>query len=166
MELIDGIDNINDLLIALKAKLIEEKFNKNLLIREAFTLWYTLVEGEDCENFSDDEIENLLQNNFKTYQVHFSEDNDYTFIVGWMVSITFWYFGSSIKEEYGSSLLIKAYQSNPKNSLFKWAIRDKLRLTNDDLNHLKIDISVRFEQFYDYGVLIREYFLDVINTPH
>ncbi len=82
------------------------------------------------------------------------------------MSITFWYFNPSINEKCGNNLLIKAYHSNSKNSLFKWAIRNELRLTDNEISNLKIDISLRFEQFYNYGILIKNYFLDVINTPH
>ena len=166
MKLIDEIENINNLIIELEAQLIKDKFNKDLLIREAFTLWYVLVEGEVCENFTDNEIESFLRNNFKIYQSHYSNDSDYTFIVGWMVGITFWYFGSSVKKEDGNQLLLCAYKHNPKNSLFKWSIRNELNLTDNELNNLKIDIVLRFDQLFNYGTLVKEYFLDIINTPH
>lgn len=166
MKLIDEIDNINDLIIELRAQLNKDTFNKDLLIREAFTLWYVLVEGVVCENFTDNEIESFLRNNFKIYQTHYSKDSDYTFIVGWMVGLTFWYFDPSVKKEDGNQLLLSAYKHNSKNSLFKWAVRNEVNLTDDEVNNLKIDIVLRFEQLFNYGTLVKEYFLDIINTSH
>lgn len=166
MKSIDEIHNVNDLMIELEAQLHKNKLNKGLLIREAFTLWYVLVEGVDCESFTEEEIIGLLKRNYSVYKSEFVNDSDYSFIMGWMISITFWYFDSAISKEYGNYLLMKSYQSNPKNSLFKWAVRSELNLRGNEINNLEIDISLRFDQIYNYGTLIKDYFLDVINTPH
>ena len=52
MKELDSIENLNDRLIELQAQLVKNRLSKELLIREAFILWYILVEGEHCESDS------------------------------------------------------------------------------------------------------------------
>jgi hypothetical protein len=165
LESVDNIKNFNELIIELEARLYKNSLDKDLLIREAFTLWYVLVEGIDCENFTEDELTLLLEKNYHKYKKHFENDADYNFIVGWMLTIAFWYFDLSMDEDEGNRLLIKAYKANTKNSLFKWAVRSDINLSSEEINNLRTYISIRFDQFYDYGNLIMDYFLDVINSP-
>ena len=166
MKSVDNITDPNDLIIEIEAKLTQYKLDKGLLIRETFTLWYILVEGRQCENFTEEEITALLKRNFELYQAHYLNDADFHFIFGWIINVAFWYLDTNLNEEYGNELLNKAYRSNPKNKLFTWAIRHELNLKDNEVNDLKIDIASRFEQFYNYGTFIKEYFLNVINTPH
>lgn len=164
MKSIDDITDLNDAIVAIEAHLAKNRLDKEILIREAFILWYVLVEGINCEDFTEKEIEKLLKKNYTLYQANYIDDADYNFIVGWMIGVAFWYFDPSINEEYGTRLLFKAYRSNSKNSLFKWGVRNDLNLRENEINNLRIDISLRLEQLYNYGPLIKEYFLSVINT--
>lgn len=159
----DSINDMNDLIIDIKAQLKANELDKSLLIKEAFTLWYISVEGKDCENFSEQDVSKFLLKNYSVYKTHFTNDADYNFIIGWMMSIAFWHFGSGINEKDGNILLIKAYKSNSNNSLFKWAVRNELALSDNEIENLTIDISLRYDQLYNYGWLIKEYFLDVIS---
>ncbi|HEY4194270.1 MAG TPA: hypothetical protein VGM63_01960 [Mucilaginibacter sp.] len=156
--------NFNDLIIDYEAKLLKNRSDKELLLRESFILWYILVEGMHCENFSEVELKSLLMRNAGNYQSLYIDDADFNFIIGWMVGIAFWYFAPLIKEEDSIRLLNKAYKSNPKNSLFKWAVGDELNLKYKELDLLKTDIALRYDQFYNHGTLIKQYFLDIITT--
>jgi len=158
------IQNMNDYIIDLESQLSISPLNKKLLIQEAFALWYILLEDIECENFSEQALEKLLKKNYNNYKDHFSNDADYNFIIGWMMCVAFWYFDSKANENEGYLLLMKAYKSNPKNSFFKWAVRDQISLTNKEIEFLKTYISIRFEQFYDYGNLINEYFMGLIQS--
>ena len=166
MKSVDNITDPNDLIIEIEAKLTQYKLDKGLLIRETFTLWYVLVEGIQCENFTEQEITTLLKRDFEIYQAYYSNDADFHFMFGWIINAAFWYLDTNLNEGYGNELLNKAYRSNPKNSLFKWAIRHELNLRADEVNDLKIDISSRFELLYNYGTMVKEYFFDVIDTSH
>jgi hypothetical protein len=156
------MDDFNDMIINIEAKLLQKKLDKGLLIVESFLTWYILVEGLSCENFSENDIKDILLRNIKAYQSNYVNDPDYNFIIGWMLTIAFWYFDPLLKEEDGIRLLDKAYHSNPKNSLFKWALRDVLRLKDNEIKNLKIDIASRYDQFYNYGTFIKEYFFRII----
>jgi hypothetical protein len=156
------IVDLNDLVIGLEAKLSQNWLDKELLIKETFILWYILVEGIYCENFTEGNIKGTLIRNIEIYLSTYADDADYSFIIGWMLTIAFWYFDPLLKEEDGVRLLNKAYRSNPKNSLFKWALRDVLRLKDNEIENLRIDIASRYDQFYNYGDFIKEYFSDVI----
>ena len=83
MKSTDNIGNSNDLIIELQAQLIGDKLNKELLIREIFALWYVLVEGVNCENFTEEDIKKLLIKNYSIYKVEYVNDADYNFIMGW-----------------------------------------------------------------------------------
>ena len=79
------------------------------------------------------------------------------------MNISPWYFESSLDDDFGKSLLLKAYKSSANNSLFQWAVRDEINLTKDEIENLEIDIRSRFIFFFDYGKVIEEYFDDVIS---
>jgi hypothetical protein len=163
MKYASGIDNMNDLLIGIEAELQRDKFNKELLIRECFILWQILVEGIACSSFSETDVHELLKNNFKRYKEYYTGDPDFNFLIGWIANLTFWLFDDT-NEDSGNELLMKAYKSDPKNSLFKWAVRSRLNLKANEIANLKIDIRLRFDMLYNYGNLIKEYFLEVVST--
>jgi hypothetical protein len=50
----------------------------------------------------------------------------------------------------------------PGNSLFKWAIRQELGLEQGEIHGLQQDIRSQFNRYYDYGPVIKKYFLDLI----
>jgi hypothetical protein len=102
--------------------------------------------------------------NVEIYHRSYANDADFNFIIGWMLTIAFGYFDPMLKEKEGVILLDKAYHSNVKNSLFKWALRKELRLDDHEIEDLQIDILSRYDQFYGYGTFIKEYFLGVINA--
>lgn len=154
---------MNDLLIGIEAELQRNRLDRKLLIRESFLLWQILVEGVKCSNFSETDIKELFRENFKNYKKLYLNDSDFNFIIGWMMSLTSWFFDDG-DETFGNKLLLKAYKSQTKNSLFKWAVRDELNLKPNEIYDLKIAIYSRFDWFYDYGDLIKEYFLDVTST--
>lgn len=156
------MEDYNSYLIDVKKNLERAPLDKYWLINEAFILWYTLVEGVACDDFSEDDRLRMLQDNFGLYKREYREDKDYSFIIGWMTGISPWFFGQSVDDEYGKHLLVKAYKSSAKNALFKWAIRDEIGLTNKEIEYLKIDILSRFNFFFNYGELIEEYFQDII----
>ncbi|HMH20159.1 MAG TPA: hypothetical protein VK563_00215 [Puia sp.] len=152
------IDDFNDKVINMEARLMQNRLDKELLIEETFIAWYILVEGIFCESFSESDIKDILRRNVTSYQNTYANDADYNFIIGWMLTVAFWYFAPLLKEEDGARLLDKAYRSNPKNSLFKWALRGELRLKDDEIKNLKIDIASRYDEFYNYGAFIQDYF--------
>ncbi len=160
-----SIENMNDLLIGIEAELQRNKLNKELSIKESFLLWQILVEGIACSNFSETDVKELFKNNFKTYKEYYTDDADFNFLIGWTMSLTFWFFEEG-SEELGNKLLMRAYKSDTKNSLFKWAVRSELNLKENEIANLKIDIYLRFDVLYNYGDLLKEYFLDVVGTTN
>lgn len=157
--------DFGDLIIGLEAKLNKNKSERSLLIKESFVLWYVLIEDIPCDDFKEKDIQTLLLRNVGIYQHSFNEDADFSFIVGWMTNVAFWYFQPVFTEEDGIRLLKDAHKRDPGNSLFKWAIRKELGLTEPDIMSLKMDIELRYDQFYNYGLLLKEYFLEIINAP-
>lgn len=159
--LIDSIDDFNDYIIEIESGL-ELAASKDLIIREIFVLWYVLVEGIYCENFSAQELTELLQKKVNLYEKEYLNDPDYLFLLGWCSNISFWFFGESFKEETGVLLLMKAHKLSPKNSLFKWAVANELKLNNNQIAILKDDLRLNFFIHYDFGRLITDYFLRII----
>ena len=157
--------DFDDLIIDLEARLSKNRLERSLLIEETFALWYVLVEGVPRDEFEEKNIQNFLIRNVRVYQSSFNEDADFCFIIGWMTNIAFWYFEPLLKEQDGLRLLKEAYKRDPGNSLFKWAIRKELRLGELDIVSLRMDIELRYDQLYNYGSLLKEYFLDIINAP-
>ncbi|HMO31354.1 MAG TPA: hypothetical protein PKE07_00010 [Lacibacter sp.] len=163
MRVVDEIEDINDLIIELKAKLSKDKNNKDLLIRESFVLWYALVEGVKCENFTETELNELLVQNYNQYKKFFLNDVDYDFIIGWMLSVAFWYF-NDLNDNDGRKILMNVYKRKSENFLFKWAVRGDLNLNKDEISHLCKSIGSDFYKFYNYGPFIKRYFLDLIKV--
>ncbi len=163
MREVDEIEDINELIIELKARLSKDMNNKDLLIRESFVLWYALVEGVNCENFTEDELRELMLENYKIYKSYFLNDVDYGFIIGWMLSVAFWYF-NGLNDNDGRKLLMNAYKRKSDNCLFKWAVRGDLNLDCDEINHLSRKIGSDFYKFYNYGPFIKRYFMDLIKV--
>lgn len=157
--------NVNDLLIEVKARQSQSPEEKGLLIREMFLLWYALLEGVECENFSEPELTVMLNKCIERFKVNFYNDADCTFIVGWAVTISFWIFGTAFTEEEGKGILIAAYRNQPANKLFKWANRQELNLSKKEIETLEMELLNNFYSYYNYGPYIKEYFLDVVSTP-
>lgn len=162
MNTVDHISNLSDLVVEIETRIGRQHNSKELLIREAFIVWYMLTEGASSQQFSEKDLLRLLKNNFEIYQRHFSSDTDYSFITGWMMQVAFWHFRTHFDESYGNQLLLKAYRNAPYNSLFKWAVRYNLGLNNREIGCLQQDVSEQFYQYYNYGPLIRKYFMDVM----
>lgn len=159
LETIDKIDNHNDLLIALESEITKGNFEKEILIREVFVLWHILVENINCENFNENFIEILLRKKYKIFKDIFKNDSDFNFIMGWMLSVASWHFNNDLTEDDGYKLLYKAYKNDSKNSLFKWAVRGQINLSNDEIKRLNEDLKQNLNLYFNYGTLIREYFL-------
>src|SRR5258708_6149947 len=99
------IIDFNDLVIEMETKLSQQRVDKALLINESFILWYVLVEGISCESFTESEIKDILIRNVRIYQTYYTNDADFNFIIGWMLSIASWYFDPLLKEQDGIRLL-------------------------------------------------------------
>lgn len=158
---IDGISNLSEQVHTIETRLVQES-NRELLIREAFIVWYMLSEGACSEQFSEKELLQLLRRNFERYQQAYSDDVDYTFLTGWMMHTAFWFFRSSYDESYGVQLMQRAWRMAPGNSLFKWAVRQELMLEKGEIHGLQQDIRSQFNQYYDYGPVIKKYFLELV----
>lgn len=161
MIMVDHISNLNDLVIELETKITYHN-SKDLLIQEAFIVWYMLTEGAPSSPYSEKDLLRLLKKNFETYQQYYTNDTDYSFITGWMMNVAFWHFRTSFDEDYGNQLLLKAYHHAPHNSLFKWSVRQDLGLNNHEVGRLQQDICGQFYQYYNYGEVIRNYFVGVV----
>lgn len=158
------MQNVNDLLIEVKAYQSRLPKEKGLLIREMFLLWYALVEGVECESFSESELTEMLHRCVERVKECFYQDVDCTFMVGWIVTISFWLLAEVFTEEEGKKMLIAAYKHQPTNKLFKWANRNELKLSSKDVEELVMELRNNFYNYYNYGPYIKEYFLGVI-TP-
>jgi hypothetical protein len=164
MNTVDQISNLSDLVEAIETRIIHHHNNRELLIREAFIVWYMLSEGASSDQYSEKDLLQLLKRNFEIYQQHYTHDTDYTFLTGWMMHTAFWFFRSSHDESYGNQLMLRAWRRAPGNSLFKWAIRQDLQLQDREINMLQQDIRTQFNQYYNYGPVIRKYFLDIVRA--
>ena len=159
--MVDHISNLNELVHELETTITHNN-SKALLIREAFIVWYILTEGAPCEQYPEKDLLRLLKKNFETYQQYYTNDTDYSFITGWMMNVAFWHFRTTFDEVYGNQLLLKAYRNAPHNSLFKWCVRQDLGLNTHEVSRLQQEICGRFDQYYNYGPVIRNYFLNVV----
>jgi hypothetical protein len=162
MNRLDKIEDYNDLILEIFAEKTRRGHNRDLLIREVFILWYVLIEGIECQNFSSGQIQEYLFQNYNLFQKSFLKDNDYCFIVGWMISVSFWNFDPHGGEKDGYGLLYKVYKNQPRNSLFKWAVSDTLSLNDLEVLQLEGDILLNFSTYYNHGPHIKKYFLDMI----
>jgi hypothetical protein len=163
MERIDNFDNLDDQLINLEARLSKDELNTDLLIRESFVLWYMLIEGIHSEYFSEDQLSELLSKNYRCYKENFEYLADYNFIIGWMINVAFWLIDDNLRETDGSSLLLKAYKRKPDNSLFKWAVRQYLHLTEPEILDLQREVTRNFFKYFNYGPIIKGYFTGVLD---
>ena len=154
--------NINDLLIKVKAKQSKSPNDKGLLIREIFLLWYALLEGVECENFSEAELTQMLNKCAERFKRSFYNDADCNFMVGWVVTTAFWILSESFVEEDGQKMLASAYKHNPTNTLFKWANRNELRLSIKEIDSLIAELQNKFSNYYNYGPYIKDYFLGIM----
>ena len=159
---IDNIDNHNDLLIALGSELAKERFNKEFLIREMFALWYILVEGIECEDFNENLIHELLLIKYKLVQEMFGKFSDFNFLIGWMLTIAPWWFNNNLSEDDGYRFLYKAYKANSRNHLYKWALRDQVRLRDDEIQKLNNRVKENFSSYFDHGLMIKGYFISIL----
>ncbi len=122
------------------------------------------MDGKICVEFDEVDLIKLLNRNIDVYFKTYRDETDFNFIVGWLVGIAFWYFEPLLEEQDSLKLLKAAYNSDRGNSLFKWAIRQALGLTMDEISNLELDIELRYDQFFNYSPLVKEYFLDIIHT--
>lgn len=162
MNTVDHISNLGHLVSEIEITIARQQYSRELLIRESFIVWHLLSETGHCEVYSEKDLLRLLKRNFEIYQQRFVHDTDYSFITGWMMQAAFWHFRTSLDESYGSALLLHAHQQAPYNSLFKWAVRQELRLPAREVARLQMDIRDRFEEHYNYGPVIRNYFLGLM----
>lgn len=154
--------NVNDLLIDVKASQSRSPKEKGLLIREMFLVWYALLEGVECENFTEVELTGMLHKCVELVKAWFHNDPDCSFMIGWIGAISFWLLGPVFTEEEGERMLIAAYRKEPANKLFKWANQKELNLSNKQIEGLVIELRNNFYNYYNYGPYIKEYFLEVI----
>lgn len=154
--------NVNDLLIGVKASQSRSPKEKGLLIREMFLLWYALLEGVECENFSEVELTGMLHKCVEQVKASFHNDADCTFMLGWIVTISFWIPDGAFTEDEGKKMLIAAYKNQPKNVLFKWANQKEWNLSSKEVNGLVTELRNNFYKYYNYGPYIKEYFLGLI----
>lgn len=159
---LDSLADFNDLLIELNFQKTETGFDKDLLIRQSFILWYSLVEGYECESFDESELSRQLQDNFKIFKGEILKDADCIFIFGWAISISFWLFDKSIEESNGKNLLYNSYKLKPGNLLFKWAVRKELQLNNNEIDDIRERLQQDFDSYFDFGPVIRKYLLDLL----
>jgi hypothetical protein len=162
--MVDHISNLSNLVIELETRITHHNNSKDLLIREAFIVWHMLSEGAVCEQYSEKDLLRILRKNFETYQQYYPNDTDYSFITGWMMNVAFWHFRTTFDEVYGNQLLLKAYSNAPNNSLFKWSVRQDLGLNHHEVGRLQQDICGQFDRYYNYGPVIRSYFLGVVRS--
>lgn len=155
--------NVNDLLIEVKSKQSQLGEERAGLIREIFLLWYALLEDVKCENFSQTDLVVMLNKCIDRFELSFNNDADCTFMVGWTLVTAFWLFGTRFEENEGIVMLIAAYRTQPTSKLFKWAIRDELKLSNKEVVDLTTELKDNFYNYYNYGSYIKKYFLDVLN---
>ncbi len=158
---IDDNYRYNDYILDLEVSFNKTK-SKDALVQSIFVLWYVLVECIDCESFSESALKKLLQEKVKEFEVNFSNDSDVLFVLGWGANVAFWFFGKTFKEDTGIKLLLKANKLNPGNPLFKWAVSHELKLKENEIQNLSIDLRIHLKKYYDFGDLITEYFTSII----
>lgn len=159
---IDHLEDHNELLILLEAELVKDNLNKQIHIRHLFALWQALLEGINCEDFDKNFLVGQLNGKYDVFVKNFSKDADFNFMLGWILSISPWYFKNSLTEDDGSRLLYKAYKLDSKNSLFKWALRDQLNVSQKEIERLADDIRQNCNNYFSFGSKVQRYFLELI----
>jgi hypothetical protein len=154
-------DYIN-LLLSVQEKIKIDESNVDLRVKEAFLLWYVNLELIDHGPFSEATLTNDMRQNFIEYKEKFSSIPEYTFILGWMVGITPYYYMDAVDDNIGPKLLQEAYLSNRKNPLFALAIEEKLNLSDDSISKLKHDLAKNFSLYFKYDEgYVQDYFTGV-----
>ncbi len=155
---------IDNFITSAEITLNDNPFDKKSLVNETFVIWYALVEGISCDNFDVKKLEDLLARNFDIFSTTCNNDPDFCFIMGWVINVAPWYFKSKkVDEENGVTLLKLAYNSRRDNPLFKWAIRNELGITAQEISELENRIKNGFENCFNYSEIIRFYFLDIVS---
>lgn len=153
------MDYNNDVIV-LEAQIQKNGFNKSILGKETFLIWYILTEGVFCENFTEEGLKRILKRNFSIIRQEYKDSHELNFIVGWALTISFWFFGENL-EDLGTKLLYKAYKQNTGNLLYKWAVRDQLSLKAVEVEKLEKQLSIGLER-YTNEPLIQDYFFHLL----
>jgi hypothetical protein len=101
----------------------KEKLNLKKYLRLSFLCWYIVVES-GCLNDStinDAEYEYLLMEIKDFGFKHFSQDSEFLWVYGYMISLFPYYFGEYEEwEEKGNQMIYKAYKLNSQDPIVKY----------------------------------------------
>jgi hypothetical protein len=149
------LTQIQEIEIVLK----ENYSDRELLINQTFLSWYVLVEGNlESDILYGDSLKLKIKRNYMYLNEYCPKDSIINFLIGWMAEITPWLFDDNIQ---GMKLLRQAYEYEPGNLLFKWAIRNELNLRENEIVEIKDEVK-KDSQKYIYGFLpVQDYFYDI-----
>lgn len=157
--MLDEADYINDHLFIPQND--ADNLPADVLVEQSFLAWYSLLEGIELKNFSEEDITGILKQNYNIYKEKYRHHKDLTFIFGWILNVAPWYVDFSIDPTVGFGLLQEAYEASRENPLFRWAIRDQIKLDETDKLILLVKLGTNFLEYYNHGELIKNYFLRI-----
>jgi|GEM_PF-2233113 len=137
--------------------------NQEVLLKESFLAWYLLIEGYQNEEIDDELLTQILNRNTSCLVHSRKNDSKSLFLLGWMVSISPWFFTPLVQENDGQIWLFKAYNIDPSNLLFKWAVRDRLNLSLNQIGELETSIKEKFEYYFWDFPPFKDYFLGLLH---
>ena len=144
----------------IKAK--SNSLNKADLINESFIIWLILVEGFEIEAFDYITLQKIFKRNFQKGLIEYSDDDDFNFIYGWMLTVGEICIDGINNDEMGLKLLYKSYLNNRENLLYKWANRNTLKLSQKEIGNISNELKQNFVKYFNYYSIISDYFKDII----
>jgi hypothetical protein len=133
-----------------------------ILIKQTFVVWYLLVEGNNC--LDKQRLQSILNRNISIINRFYPNEPDLLFLRGWMLQIISPWFFDENESNKGEEYLKRAYKYHQDNFLFKWALRESIIPTKEELKIIKSSIKNDFYKYYVDCQPISEYFKGVVET--
>ena len=131
------------------------------LVKETFVAWYMLVEGNLL--LREDYLQEILNRNINLIHTFYPGNPELQFLQGWMIEISPWFFDVE-DEDIGAKYLKLAYNAQPDNTLYKWALRDEMNIPKVLLAQMKVSLIIDYNKYYIDYTPIKEYFKDIVSN--
>lgn len=158
--------NLENKIIDFEITANSNNLNKADLINESFIIWLILVEGFEIEAFDYITLQKIFKRNFQKGLIEYSDDDDFNFIYGWMLTVGEICIDGINNDEMGLKLLYKSYLNNRENLLYKWANRNTLKLSQKEIGNISNELKQNFVKYFNYYPIISDYFKDIISSTY
>ncbi|WP_368652500.1 hypothetical protein AB4Y30_12160 [Ornithinibacillus sp. 4-3] len=142
---------------------LEQKNDTKIACKLGFLCWYILVEDVSSEQQIDEaEFQKLLIEVYHYGERHFQNDAIFNWLFGYMISQFPYLFGDfKKKEEIGTEMLAKAYQTDPDQLIFEYTFLGNSIVVNQRYKEIEKEIQAHLSQFFPGNGLLSTYFKDI-----